>query len=228
MREQMSKMKLQHLTNMGNWKQGNMYNMYSVQYIQYVQCTVRTAMSHNFFVINFLFCFVLSQSRITLQYSTFTLNPLPLSRARVTVKVLQKIFFTFLICKNNTKFITSCSIFPIYYIIVSSGALLFVNLCFLISLSDWQPTLLHFTHCKYFSFSSHSISRYLSIHPYPQSIHTIGSPMSGTAISSSWIYPSSGSYWISQESLTFKTKGHQGLKIKISSHQDLKLKISGF
>ena len=38
MSEQMLKMKLQHLTNMGNWETGNMYNMYSVQYIQYVQC----------------------------------------------------------------------------------------------------------------------------------------------------------------------------------------------
>ena len=46
MREQMFKMKLQRLTNMGNWeteKQGNIYSMYSVQYKQYVQCTVHVS-----------------------------------------------------------------------------------------------------------------------------------------------------------------------------------------
>ena len=46
MREQMLKMKLQRLTNKGNWetgKQGNMHSMYSVQYIQYVQCTVHVS-----------------------------------------------------------------------------------------------------------------------------------------------------------------------------------------
>jgi hypothetical protein len=71
---------------------------------------------------------------------------------------------------------------------------------------------------------SHCISRYRSIHPsIHQSIHlyihTIGAtnlallyyPMSGTSISPGWIHHlvassksfSSGSYWISQESLNF-------------------------
>ena len=40
MREEMLKMKLQRLTNMGTGKQGNMY---SVLYIQYLQCTVHVS-----------------------------------------------------------------------------------------------------------------------------------------------------------------------------------------
>jgi hypothetical protein len=43
MREQMLKMKLQHMTNMGNRETGNLYSMYSVQYVKYVQCTVHVS-----------------------------------------------------------------------------------------------------------------------------------------------------------------------------------------
>ena len=83
-----------------------------------------------------------SQVAQYIEYSTFssTTNPVPVplsfTTARVTMKATrERNERSYIIHARTTNIITSCSIFLIYYIIVSSGAPLFVNLCLLIYLS---------------------------------------------------------------------------------------------
>ena len=78
------------------------------------------------------FCFFTIALHCTYIFSSTT-NPVPVplsfTSARVTMKATRERNerFFYIIHARTTNIITSCSIFLIYYIIVSSGAPLFVN-----------------------------------------------------------------------------------------------------